>query len=74
MSDEKKQVQKAFSQLYYYEEFFVKEKINNYIQKVVVFESIISEKHISFFEKNEIKVFWIGDNKLIMDKHGVVEL
>lgn len=73
MPDEKKQVQKAFSQLYYYEEFFVKEKINNAIQKIVVFESIISEKHISFFEKNEIKVFWIGDNKLIMDKHGVVE-
>ncbi|MCT4508239.1 MAG: hypothetical protein N4A48_05655 [Tepidibacter sp.] len=72
-SDEKKQVQKAFSQLFYYEEFNTREYNKNGIKKIAVFESRISEEHIIFFEKNNIKVAWINEKMHLVDTKGLVK-
>ena len=59
IQDEYKQIMKAFAQLCYYEVFEIREFSNIPSQKVAVFEKKISDKHISFFEKNNIKVIWL---------------
>ncbi|MGC5816020.1 hypothetical protein [Clostridium perfringens] len=63
-TDECSQVMKAFSQLFYYEEFHMGDFESSYTQKVVVFESKISDEHICFFEKNGILVFWVENNSI----------
>lgn len=65
LSDEKKQVRNAFSQLFYYEEFYVKKKFELKVKKYVLFEKKISDDHIEFFEKYGINVLWINDNNII---------
>lgn len=72
-SDEKKQVQKSFAQLFYYEEFYAKKNTKNEIQKIVVFENKINDNHISFFEHLGIEVFWISETKHLVNKNGVVK-
>lgn len=72
-SDEKKQVQKAFSQLFYYEMFSVKDFKENGLEKFVVFEKQISDEHINFFEQVGIKVIWVNENKHVVGKDGVIE-
>lgn len=61
--DEYKQVMKAFAQLYYYETFEMGKFQGSNCEKVVVFENKISDKHILFFESNNIKVIWLNENK-----------
>lgn len=64
-SDECSQVMKAFSQLFYYEEFHMGEFKNYAVQKIVVFEQKIADEHILFFEKSGILVFWVNNNELV---------
>lgn len=71
-SDERKQVQKAFVQLFYYEEFNVKNYTAENVEKVVVFEDRINDEHILFFNKNGIKVYWIDNNIHLVDDNGEV--
>lgn len=56
--DEKSQVLKAFSQLYYYEMFAMKQFEGYKSQKIAIFESKISDDHINFLESNNILVLW----------------
>ena len=56
--DEKSQVLKAFSQLYYYEMFAMKQFEGHKSQKVAIFERKISDEHIDFLEDNNILVLW----------------
>lgn len=72
-SDEKKQVQKAFSQLFYYEMFNAKQFSDNGIEKIAVFESKIKDEHITFLEKNNIKVTWLNESKYLVDVRGTVK-
>lgn len=65
VSDENNQVMKAFSQLFYYEEFHMGQFKDMCSQKIVVFENKISDDHINFFEKNDILVFWVQNNSLV---------
>lgn len=71
-SDERKQVQKAFVQLFYYEEFNVKDYTEEKVEKIVVFEDKISDEHILFFNKNGIKVYWLDNNIHLADENGKV--
>lgn len=65
--DEYRQVIKAFSQLYYYEEFCMGDfnKLNS--EKVVVFEKSISNKHKTFLEKNNIQVIYLKNKEFHYD-------
>ena len=72
-SDERKQVQKAFVQLFYYEEFNIKNYTEEKVKKIAVFESKISDEHICFFKKNGIKVYWIDNNIHLVDENGKVK-
>lgn len=63
--DEYSQVMKAFSQLYYYEEFNMGEYNNIESRKVAVFENKISDEHINFLEKNNIFVIWIDKKEFL---------
>lgn len=56
--DEKSQVLKAFSQLYYYEMFAMKQFEGYKSQKIAIFERKISDDHINFLESNNILVLW----------------
>lgn len=59
-ADERSQVMKAFSQLCYYEYFYV----NNYsgpYHKVAVFETKISDSHIAFLNSYNINVAWLDN-------------
>lgn len=71
-SDERKQVQKAFTQLFYYEEFNIRDYTEEKVEKIAVFESEISDEHILFFKKNGIKVYWIDNNIHLVDENGKV--
>lgn len=71
IEDEYKQIMKAFSQLYYYETFEIGEFSNIHIKKVAVFEKKISDKHISFLEKNNIKVIWLS-GEVFYSLNGIV--
>lgn len=62
MKDERSQVTKAFAQLYYYEMFAMDKFSGNNSKKIAIFESKISDEHISFLEKNNIMVIWQEDN------------
>lgn len=73
-TDEKKQVQKAFSQLCYYEEFYVKKKFDGKVKKIAVFENKISDDHIKFFEKYGIEVLWVGESTEFYNKDGKASL
>ncbi len=63
MKDERAQVTKAFAQLFYYEMFAMDKFVSRNSQKVAIFESKISDEHICFLEKNNIKVIWLDENK-----------
>ena len=71
IEDEYKQIMKAFSQLYYYETFEIEEFPNIHTKKVAVFEKRISDKHIVFLEKNNIKVIWLEGDAFYSSK-GIV--
>lgn len=71
-SDERKQVQKAFAQLFYYEEFNIKKYTKDRVEKIAVFESKISDEHILFFKKVGIRVCWMKDDIHLYDEYGLV--
>ncbi|MFR9289304.1 MAG: hypothetical protein ACLVL6_06040 [Clostridium paraputrificum] len=71
-SDERKQVQKAFVQLFYYEEFNIRNYTEEKVKKIAVFENKISDEHILFFKKNGINVYWIDNNIHLVDENGEV--
>lgn len=73
ISDERKQVQKAFAQLFYYEEFNIKNYTKEKVEKIAVFETKISEEHILFFKRNGIKVYWIDNNVHLVGEDGKVK-
>lgn len=72
ISDERKQVQKAFVQLFYYEEFNIRNYTEEKVKKIAVFENQISDEHILFFKKNGINVYWIDNNIHLVDENGEV--
>lgn len=63
--DEKAQVLKAFSQLYYYEMFAMKQFEGYKSQKIAIFEGKISDEHINFLEYNNIYVLWKNDDGIL---------
>ena len=63
--DEKAQVLKAFSQLYYYEMFAMKQFEGYKSQKIAIFEGKISDEHINFLEYNNIYVLWKNDDEIL---------
>lgn len=71
ISDETAQVLKAFSQVFYYENFKMGEFTGLPTQKVVVFEHKINSEHISFFEDNGILVYWI-ENDIICGTENAI--
>ena len=73
LSDERKQVQKAFSQLHYYENFFLDNEKHKIVQKYAMFETKISDEHIAFFEKYQIKVIWLNEKGIIESKEGYIK-
>lgn len=64
LSDENNQVMKAFSQLYYYEQFHMGDFSGIPKIKVAIFEKKISDEHIEFFRNNNIQVFWKEDGEI----------
>lgn len=62
-TDEKKQVTKAFAQLYFYEEFEKAEFDCIQSQKIAVFEGKIQEDYIQFLQKNNILVLWMNEHR-----------
>lgn len=62
-SDEMKQVRAALGQLLYYETFSLDDYRELPCQKIALFESKISDDHISFLEDNSCLVMWVNDNE-----------
>lgn len=72
LKDEKRQVQKAFSQLCYYEEFYTSKKTEREIQKYAVFENRISDAHINFLKKFNINTIWLNEQQMFESMDGIV--
>lgn len=61
VSEEKDQVRKAFSQLFYYD-FFAKAQFNDIPTfKIAVFSRKISDEHINFFNTHSCEVLWLNE-------------
>ena len=73
MKDERAQVTKAFAQLFYYEMFAMDKFAGYNSQKIAIFESKISDEHIYFLEKNNIKVIWLDENQIFNGNQDTIE-
>ena len=65
-SDERSQVMKAFSQLYYYEYFNLPQTMVFPIRKIAFFEHSISTEHIAFLQHSNIDVYWLNEHDQII--------
>lgn len=64
--DERGQVQRALSQLYYYENFYLPEDNSGHQTVILIglFESEISDSHKAYLDKCGIDVVWISGNTI----------